>query len=121
MRTREPKFSWGGDLIAWRKNYIENWLKENHPSLSCAFYPERGGYTILIGLHERFSLDHLSVFVLLEPSDVDAKIVGKAAVMGGVGTFTAPVMCKRIEKNLMRTGNYDVLCFLDAIMKRIGE
>ena len=123
MPIKEPKFSWDGDLIKWRMDYIKNWLKENHPSLACEFRKTNfGGYDVWLHLNSYISEDETLCNIQMPEYMKDSKqIIGKTIMMKGVHVFTAPVMCERIEKRIKNTGDYNALSFLDSIVKKTGK
>lgn len=123
MKVKEPKFDTGMDMMKWRRAYVINWLKENHPSLSCTWRKTKvGGEDIWICLNPYLSDDNILFGIQCPEYVKDSKdVIGKAIIMKGLHVFTAPVMCARIEKRIKQTGNYNFLTFLDSIIKRSGK
>ena len=123
MKTKEPKFDCGKYLINWRMDYIKKWLKETHPSLACDFRKTNcGGYDVWIHLNSYISDDEILCHIQMPEYMEDSRqVIGKAIMMKGVHSFTAPVMCERIEKYIKKTGNYNALSFLDSIVKKAGK
>lgn len=123
MSVKEPKFDTGNEMMEWRRAYIKNWLKEHHPALTCTYRKTKfGGEDLWICLNSYLSDDEIMFGIQCPEYAKDSKsIIGNTIIMGGVNSFTAPVMCERIEKRIKKYGNYDALCFLDSVVKRSGK
>lgn len=119
MSVKEPHFDTGKEQMLYRQEYIYKWLEENHPAIFARFHEDGGNWLLYMALDKTFSDDFLLIDVIPELSFDSKPILGRAIVMRGVNSFTAPVMCKRIDRRIKQTGNYDGLMLLDSIAKRI--